>query len=137
MKTLFINLITATILITSCNINQAQQPSSVIQNIDAKQFKALVDSGKGIILDVRTPEEVSEGYINNAKTINIHDADFTSKINLLQKDKEVYVYCRSGGRSSKAAEILKDNGFSKVYNLQGGITAWKENGFPVAIPAGK
>lgn len=137
MKTLFINLITATVLITSCNINQAQQPSSVIVNIDAKQFKALVDSGKGIILDVRTPEEVSEGYINNAKTINIHDADFVSKINLMQKDKEVYVYCRSGGRSAKAAEILKDNGFSKVYNLQGGITAWKDNGFPVAIPAGK
>jgi len=133
MKT-FVKTVAAIIMLSSCNNNQAQQSGSVIENVDAKTFKELVDAGKGIILDVRTPEEVSQGYINNASTINYYDADFAEKINLISKDKEIYVYCRSGGRSSEAAELLKKNGFSKVYNLKGGISAWENNGFPIVKP---
>jgi len=135
MKT-FVKIVAAIIVLSSCNNNQAQQSVSIIENADAKQFKELVDAGKGIILDVRTPEEVSEGYINNASTINLYDDDFIAKINLIQKDKQIYVYCKSGGRSSEAAELLKKNGFSKVYNLKGGISEWGNNSFPIVKPDG-
>jgi len=56
---------------------------------------------------VRTPDEVADGYIKNASTINLYDDDFIAKINLIQKDKQIYVYCKSGGRSSKATELMK------------------------------
>ena len=135
MKT-FINVIGAIVVLSTCNNSQAQQAVSVIENVDAKTFKELVDAGKGIILDVRTPEEVSEGFINNASTINLYDDDFNAKINLIQKDKQIYVYCKSGGRSSEAAELLKKNGFSKIYNLNGGISEWENKGFPIVKPDG-
>ena len=135
MKT-FVKIFAVIIMLSSCNTNQAQQSVSVIENVDAKTFKELVDAGNGIILDVRTPEEVSEGYINNASTINLYDEDFNAKINLIQKDKQIYVYCKSGGRSSEAAELLKKNGFSKVYNLKGGISEWENKGFPIVKPDG-
>ncbi|PJA06882.1 MAG: thioredoxin [Flavobacteriales bacterium CG_4_10_14_0_2_um_filter_32_8] len=129
-------IVAAIILLISCNNNQAQQPTLTIENVDTKQFKELVDAGEGIILDVRTPEEVSNGYINNASTINFYDKDFSTKLNLMQKDKPIYVYCKSGGRSSQAAELLKNNGFKKIYNLKGGITGWENSGFPIVKPDG-
>ncbi len=133
---MFIKTVASLMILSGCLSNQAQQSTSVIENVDAKKFKELVDSGKGIILDVRTPEEVSEGYINNASTINLYDADFIAKINLIQKDKQIYVYCKSGGRSSEAAELLAKNGFGKIFNLKGGISAWENSGFPIVKPDG-
>ena len=133
MKT-SVKIVVAIIMLSSCSNSQAQQSVSLIENVDTKKFKELVDAGKGIILDVRTPEEVAEGYISNASTINLYDNDFNSKINLIQKDREIYVYCKSGGRSAEAAEALKKNGFIKIYNLKGGISAWENNGFPIVKP---
>ncbi|MCF6269217.1 MAG: thioredoxin domain-containing protein [Melioribacteraceae bacterium] len=132
-----IKVIVVIIILSSCSDNKVGQTTSVISNVDAKTFKELIDAEKGIILDVRTPSEVAEGYINNASIINIYDEDFISKINLMQKDNEIYVYCRSGSRSSKAAELLKENGFGKIYNLKGGISAWKNSGYPIVKPDGK
>lgn len=85
---------------------------------------------------MRTPEEIAEGFIEGASMIDFYDEEFLRKINLMQKEKDVYVYCRSGGRSAKAAQLLADNGFIKVYNLKGGITAWENKGFPVSKPTG-
>ena len=133
MKT-FVKTLAVIIMLSSCSNNQAQQSVSVLENVDARTFKNFVDAGKGIILDVRTPEEVSKGYINNASTINLYDDDFIAKINLIQKDKQIYVYCRSGNRSLVASELLKKNGFSKIYNLKGGISEWENNGFPIVKP---
>ena len=110
------------------------QTDNVIEDIEARQFKELISTQKGTILDVRTPEEVAKGHLKNAKTINIYDKDFEEQVNLLQKDKSVFVYCGSGKRSANAAKILKNSGFKKVYNLLGGITAWNDNGFEVMKP---
>lgn len=117
-------------VITACSM-QAQQHGEVVKNVDPTSFNQLISSGKGIILDVRTPEEVAGGTIPNASIINFYDEDFVDKINLMNKDKEIYVYCRSGGRSAKAADLLLKNGFKNVYNLDGGITAWQSAGLPV------
>jgi thioredoxin 1 len=126
-------LLLVSLLVFSCA--GAQHSPSQIQNIDAAAFKKLVDAGNGIVLDVRTQEEWNEGTIPNATTIDFYGDDFKDKINLMNKEKEIYVYCLAGSRSAKAASILIENGFTKVYNLTGGFRSWKENGFPVTTPS--
>lgn len=121
----------------SCGNSQNTTPEAaiasveVIVNIDAKTFGELSASLPGVILDVRTPEEWAEGTILGAEKINYHDDNFAQQVDKLDKNTPVYIYCKAGGRSSSAADILKEKGFAKVYNLDGGITSWQENGFEV------
>ena len=103
------------------------QQEEIIVDVTVSQFKDLIAT-EGTVLDVRTPEEWVEGTIPKAKKMNYHDDDFATQIGSLDKTKPVFVYCKRGGRSASAAEILKENGFTKVYNLDGGITAWTEEG---------
>ena len=100
----------------------------VVVDVTVKQFKTLLIEQGGTIIDVRTPEEWAEGTIANAKKINFYDEDFASQIDIIDKTNPVFVYCKLGGRSSSAADVLKEKGFSKVYNLDGGITAWLDRG---------
>lgn len=87
---------------------------------------------KGItLIDVRTPEEYKEGHIKNAVNINIYDDDFITKTVAFDKSKPIYVYCKKGGRSAKAAQKLKEAGFQKIYDLDGGISQWLENDLKV------
>jgi thioredoxin len=102
-----------------------------IKHVGAAEFKKLVDGGKGIVLDVRTPGETARGHIKDASMVDYYDPQFKNKLNLMQKNKPIYVYCASGGRSSRAASVLTQLGFSQVYNLQGGIRAWSYAGYPV------
>lgn len=108
-------------------INSFQEEAK-IYNVNVDQFAKLVKANKGIVLDVRTPGEWEEGTIADATKINYYDSDFAQQIEKLNKDEPVLVYCKKGGRSAGAAEILKEKGFTKVFNLEGGITAWKEAG---------
>lgn len=81
------------------------------------------------VLDVRTPEEVAGGTIKGARIVNIHDAEFdTRTAKTLDKTKPVLVYCGSGKRSSTAIARMKEQGFTMLYNLDGGITAWSAAG---------
>ncbi len=111
--------------------SEATVPQSQIENLDAATFKAKVESGNGIILDVRTPGEVAQGYIANAVIIDIYDQNFIAELSNLPKDKEVYVYCASGVRSVQAAEILQQNGFTHIYNLSEGLMDWQRSGYPL------
>ena len=104
---------------------------TAVQNVDASEFHKLVQSGEGVILDVRTPQEFSRGHIEGATLINVADKGFVSKVNLLQKDKPVYVYCLTGSRSNAAASYMARNGFSEVYNLQTGMMDWRRQGLPL------
>lgn len=127
-------IIALILLVTNIAFSQTEESKPFIKTIDVQKFKELVDAGKGIILDVRTPQEVASGYINGASTINYYDEDFVAKINLIPKNKEIYVYCKSGGRSAEAAKLLLKNGFTRVYNLQGGIMGWQSNNYPIVKP---
>lgn len=135
MKNIFL-IFSSAFLLGNCGNNHAQQGEAVLKNIDAGTFRQMSDTSNGIILDVRTPEEVAEGFIEGASAINFYDEDFREKINLIQKDKPVFVYCKAGGRSAQAADMLQKNGFTKVYNLDGGIMAWENSGFSLAKPSG-
>jgi rhodanese-related sulfurtransferase len=104
-----------------------------VQLVDAAAAEKLMASTPGLqVLDVRTQEEVSAGTLNDAKAINWFDSDFATQVeNNLDKGRPVLVYCKAGGRSAQAAKLLVAKGFSAVYDLEGGITAWKGGGHPV------
>ena len=96
------------------------------QNILAKDLKkALEENPDAILLDVRTPEEVSQGNIPNSICIDVMDPACTEQIEQLDKSKIYYVYCASGGRSAQTCHYMSTNGFNQTYNLVGGFTAWK------------
>lgn len=85
----------------------------------------LEQDENSFILDVRTPEEVDEGYIPGATNIDIYlGQDFLNELEKLDKTKNYYVYCRSGNRSGQACAIMNSAGFKNAYNLEGGIMNW-------------
>ena len=78
------------------------------------------------LLDVRTPQEYKQGYIEGAVLINFFDPDFVTKVSTrFDKNKPLYIYCAVGGRSNKAAKKLIAKGFESVYDLKGWFTKWK------------
>ena len=81
-----------------------------------------------VIIDVRTPAEFESGHLENAVNINFYDPEFKAKLEALDKTEAVSVYCKVGGRSAKAAEVMRDMGFEEVYDLEGGIRNWKKKG---------
>lgn len=131
IQLLILNIIA--VLFSACtNVDSAN--AQVVKHVSAQEFNHIIDAGNGVILDVRTPQEVATGHLKNASIINYYDSDFEEKLGLIQKDKEVYVYCRSGGRSAKAAKSLVRLGHPKVINLKGGIGAWKAEKLPITLP---
>ncbi len=105
--------------------------AQVSQNVNAVKFKELIATENAIILDVRTPQEYSRGNIQGSTLINIADPEFVSRINMLQKDKTILIYCLTGSRSSVAANYMTRLGFKKIYNLQQGIMDWNQQGYPM------
>ncbi|MFT3701377.1 MAG: thioredoxin domain-containing protein [Agriterribacter sp.] len=107
--------------------------TGVAQKLNALTFKKSLDtiSNKQII-DVRTPEEFGTGYIAGAKNINFYDADFKTRINELDKTLPVFVYCKAGVRSAEAAKLMRQEGFTNVYELEGGMMSWEKNQLPVS-----
>lgn len=111
---------------TSCNnsSNKAQ-----VQMVSAVQvYEAVYGEDSLQLVDVRTAEEFEVSHLKNAQNICVTSGDFKEKVAGLDKEKPVYVYCKKGGRSAKAATILKEMGFTKVYDLQGGLTSWQQEG---------
>jgi len=99
-------------------------------DIDAKQFQILMTKNDSVVLDVRTPREWALGRIPNAITLNLHESRFSDKVQNLPKDKAILVYCASGRRSVTASTRLLAVGFTRVYNLTGGLQGWKRAGLP-------
>jgi rhodanese-related sulfurtransferase len=97
-----------------------------MNNISKTEWKELIEEDKNaVILDVRTPHELREGIIENALMINILEPQsFMSAIEELDKDKNYFVYCRSGVRSVQACQVLESIGIKTTYNLLGGILEW-------------
>lgn len=119
-------------LVITFHLGATQAQTSTVKKIDIKEFDNLAKDQKSVvILDVRTPQEVSEGKIKGAKTIDFMNSNFKSEIEKLDKSKTYLVYCKMGGRSDKAAEIMNAAGFKTTYSLTGGITAWQEQGKPI------
>ncbi|PKN43154.1 MAG: rhodanese-like domain-containing protein [Deltaproteobacteria bacterium HGW-Deltaproteobacteria-18] len=84
-----------------------------------------------VILDVRTSGEFRQGYIEGAVLLDYHAADFRERFAELDRSATILMYCRSGNRSSHALRMADELGFERVYDLRGGILAWKEAGLPL------
>jgi len=98
-----------------------------INRIQANTFKEhLTNESSPQLIDVRTPQEFNRGFIKGAVNINMMSSGFLQKMSPYKKDQPVYVYCRSGSRSLKAAQRLAKEGFTEIYNLEGGILAWNK-----------
>ena len=97
-----------------------------MENLSQEAWRAKLEaSDDAVIIDVRTAEEWEEGIIAGAKKLDIFNATlFMAEVDTMSRDKAYFMYCRSGGRSGQACQILASKGFDKVYNLMGGMMEW-------------
>lgn len=129
-------LIAGIVLITGFGLfnlfnNQTEDKGTQNMNIDisTEEFKEKRAETAGVIIDVRTQGEYEEGHLSEADhQFDLMNGDFEAKLDKLPKDETYYLYCRSGNRSGKAARLMKDAGFEKVYNV-GGFEELAEAGF--------
>ncbi|MCW2120201.1 rhodanese-like domain-containing protein [Flavobacterium sp. 7A] len=109
----------------SCQKQQAQNRVPVEPTLFAEK---ILSTNNPQIVDVRTPEEFDNEHLINATNIDWKGNTFESEAEQLDKTKPVFVYCKSGARSKKAATKLKDLGFTDIYELQGGFMQWSAEG---------
>ncbi len=109
---------------------KTQTSAASVVTLDAQEF--ATKSKAGTVLDVRTADEVAQGKIEGALEIDFYSPDFLDQVNQISKDQEVYLYCAVGARSEEAARLLIQQGYTKVYHLQGGIQGWAQQGLPIA-----
>ena len=116
------------LLFFSCNKN-TNQNSEGNTTISVAEFAKKIKEDKNIvILDVRTPQEYAQERLPNAILENMQEDDFEQNIAKMDKNQTYLLYCKVGGRSSKALEIMKKTGFKQVFHLDGGIVEWKKAG---------
>lgn len=96
------------------------------QDLEPEDFKAAYENAENaVLIDVRAPQEVAQNSIEGHVLINIMDPSFPTKIQELDKDKNYFVYCRSGNRSGQACKYMAGLGFKHLTNLKGGMLAWE------------
>ena len=101
-------------------------------SLNPTEFKNSLGKKNTVLIDVRTPEEFSEGYIAGAILINVEDSSFVNiMISTVPKDADVLLYCHSGRRSGIAKTQLLKLGYLNVAHLEGGIVAWMAENFPL------
>ena len=118
--------------LSNCHESKAQQAVQATTVLAPDDFEAKALKADVQLIDVRTPDEYKTGHIPTAKNINFYDADFKDQMEKLDKSKVIAVYCGVGGRSGKASTILTQLGFKTIYDLQGGMSAWKAKGKKVS-----
>ena len=101
--------------------------SPEINIISESDFVEIQDSDYTLI-DVRTQDEFDLGHIDSAINLDFYSETFQNDILSLPKNETIVLYCRTNNRSSKTANILKENGFKEISVLEGGITDWVKNG---------
>jgi phage shock protein E len=124
MKKVIAVLVSA-LLLAGCSTS-----SSAI-DLSVSEFSTKVAELGIITLDVRTPGEFNEGHIDGAQLIDFQSGNFENEISSLDKNQTYAVYCRSGNRSGQAVKVMSEAGFSKLYNLDGGVIDWASAGLPL------
>ncbi len=120
-------LITLALLVLTFSV--FAQNKTKVENVDAVTFKKHVDEKKGIIIDLRTDDEIkSKGMIKGAIQIDFLAKDGEEKITKLDHNKTYLIYCAGGGRSGQTVELMEKQGFSHVIHLEKGFDDWKKKG---------
>ena len=125
MKKVFA-LISSLLLLVGCSTSTAGAT-----NMNVLDFSNKITESGVVILDVRTPGEFAEGYIEGARMIDFQGGSFETEIASLVKNATYAVYCRSGNRSGQAVKIMQDAGFLNLFNLEGGVIDWANQGMPL------
>ena len=137
---------TVLFLLAACNSQQsnsqtntdsttvAAQPAQAVTLLNATDFATKLQSEQGMLIDVRTPGEYKKGFIKGATLMDIFGDNFDADLNKLDRNQTYFVYCAAGGRSAECAEKMQLLGFKKVYDLDGGMGAWRNAGLPVEMP---
>lgn len=120
MKTLII----FTIVFFHCQL--LDQYCSEAKLLNKNKFKEQISEDSVLLVDVRTKNEYINGHIENAYHADVLlESDFKNKFTEFNKEKPIYIYCRSGARSKMAAQLLCEMGFKKIYDLKGGYLTWQ------------
>lgn len=113
------------LLSTNIYAQEIRQYQNDIRRVSKEEFKAFLDAHDHVqLVDVRTPEEFQEGTVQDAINIDYYNADFRDQIAKLDKTVPTLIFCRSGGRSAKALQLFKSEGFNIVLELDGGYLNW-------------
>ncbi len=108
--------------------------TTTIEDITPQEAFTLIQNNQDnpdfVVIDVRTPGEFGAGHIENATNINFYSETFREELDNLDKNKTYLIYCRSGGRSGNALNIMAELDFTEVYNILGGILSWEAEGLP-------
>lgn len=116
-------IIFAVLTLSSFSCKEASATN--IKVISTQEMQTLLKMDQVQLVDVRTPKEFKGGYIETAQNIDFKSPTFEADILKLDKEKPVLLYCHSGRRSASCAEKLQEAGFTKIYDLEGGISRWK------------
>jgi rhodanese-related sulfurtransferase len=108
----------------SCN-TKSQSQSEAIKVLTPTEFKEK--SANQTIIDIRTPQEFNQGHIEGAVNINYYDRNFMDQIAKYDKNQPIFIYCRSGNRTSPASRKMANFGFTQINDLEGGILYWLKN----------
>ena len=112
--------------------NISSKTNIAVTDVSVAQAVDLINNKNALIIDVRTPEEFAESHLPEANNFPVDTlSQNIETIKKLQRDKPLLVYCRSGKRSARAAEKLKNLGVNSLYNLKGGIKAWSDANNPL------
>ena len=111
-----------------------EAPARISENITAQEAFTLIQNNQEnpefVIIDVRTPGEFADGYIEKAINIDFRSEIFRDEVNNLDTSKTYLIYCRSGVRSWNALNIMAELNFREAYNMLGGIIEWEAEGLP-------
>lgn len=111
---------------TKSNEKKTATAQNFLNDISLEEAAEKISTGEAIFIDVRTPEEIGQGMIPGSIHIDFNSSDFEAKLEKLDKSKEYVVYCRSGGRSTKACKKMNELGFTKLNNMVAGYSKWSK-----------
>jgi len=125
--------LTFTLLITSFLSFLGCSNTPKENNVSITEFQEVLKDGNVTVLDVRTPKEIAQGKISKtALEADFFEDNFIEEVtSKIFKDETIYVYCKGGTRSAKAVVKLRELGYSKVYNIEGGIKDWMAEDYKV------
>lgn len=127
------------LLLTACNASTrtpssppaeaASEAMTTPDEVDVVEFNSVWQTGEGVFLDVRTPEEFSAGHVPGAVLLPV--AELSADLSKAEawRDQTVYVYCRTSNRSGVASKLLREAGFEHVVQVRGGYSQWAAHGF--------
>lgn len=122
-------MLTVVVLTVSCKNDQSES----IEVVTPEEMQEISELEDVQLIDLRTPQEFDTGHIASSQNIDYFSDTFEEDIQKLDKSKPVVVYCKSGKKSAECADKMKDNGFVKIYDLDGGIAKWKYKGFNIEM----